>query len=196
MSKILTAYFSATGTTKKLAKAIAKEAGADLFEIKPAVPYTSADLDWTNKVSRSTKEMNDPSSRPKIAEIYNKNNTLTGDELASLIAHSLEERHNLLKLLSMNLYDIEENSSEERLVDFKKCYNTAILSRGNIADKLCDYMNDTEKKDFIYFFLPFMFGIYPYVYITDKQKTAMEAAGVDFLSQPFMSFLINFWKNF
>lgn len=68
MSKILTAYFSATGTTKKLAQAIAKEAGADLFEIKPAVPYTSADLDWTNKASRSTKEMNDPSSRPEIAE--------------------------------------------------------------------------------------------------------------------------------
>lgn len=115
-----------------------------------------------------------------LNEIYSKNDILIGNELASLIANSLEERHNLLKLLSMNLYDIEENSSIERLVDFKKCYKTAILSLGNIVDKFCKYMDEEEKHDFIYSFLPFMFGIYPYVYITDKQKTAMETAGIDF----------------
>lgn len=115
-----------------------------------------------------------------LNEIYNQNNALTGNELASLMAHSLEERHNLLKLLSMNLYDIEENSGIERLVDFKKCYKAAILSLENITDKFCKYMGKEEKQDFIYSFLPFMFGIYPYVYITDKQKTAMETAGIDF----------------
>lgn len=66
--KKLVAYFSATGVTKKVAEQIAKQAHADLFEIKPAVPYTPADLDWTNKQSRSSLEMNDQKFRPEIAE--------------------------------------------------------------------------------------------------------------------------------
>ncbi len=66
--KKLVAYFSASGVTKKAAEKLAELAGADLFEIKPAVPYTRADLDWTDKNSRSTVEMNDPASRPEIAE--------------------------------------------------------------------------------------------------------------------------------
>ncbi|WP_343208321.1 flavodoxin [Anaerolentibacter hominis] len=69
MPKKLVAYFSASGITENAAKQIAKAAGADLFEIKPAVPYTYEDLDWTNKKSRSSVEMNDPSSRPEIAGI-------------------------------------------------------------------------------------------------------------------------------
>ena len=64
----LVAYFSASGVTKSAAERLAKAAGADLFEIKPAVPYTRADLDWTNKKSRSSVEMNNPASRPEIAE--------------------------------------------------------------------------------------------------------------------------------
>ena len=67
MSKQLVAYFSATGTTKKAAERLAGAIGADLFEIKPAVPYTQADLDWMDKHSRSSVEMNDPKSRPAIA---------------------------------------------------------------------------------------------------------------------------------
>ena len=68
MSKKLVAYFSASGTTKKAAERLAKATGADLFEIKPKVPYSSADLNWMDKKSRSTVEMNDPSSRPAIAD--------------------------------------------------------------------------------------------------------------------------------
>ena len=66
MSKQLVAYFSATGTTKKAAERLAKAIGADLFEIKPTVPYTKADLNWMDKHSRSSVEMNDPKSRPAI----------------------------------------------------------------------------------------------------------------------------------
>ena len=69
MSKKLVAYFSASGTTKKAAERLAKAAGADLFEIKPVVPYTSADLNWMDKKSRSSVEMNDPDSHPEIAEM-------------------------------------------------------------------------------------------------------------------------------
>ena len=68
MSKKLVAYFSASGTTKEAAERLAKVAGADLFEIRPVVPYSKADLNWMDKNSRSSVEMNDPDSRPEIAE--------------------------------------------------------------------------------------------------------------------------------
>ena len=64
----LVAYFSAGGTTAKAAKALAHAAGADLYEITPAVPYTSADLNWMDKGSRSSVEMNDKGSRPALAD--------------------------------------------------------------------------------------------------------------------------------
>ena len=68
MSKKLIAYFSASGTTKKAAERLAKATGADLFEIRPAVPYTHADLNWMDKKGRSSVEMSDPASRPEIAK--------------------------------------------------------------------------------------------------------------------------------
>ena len=66
MSKILVAYFSASGVTKKVAEEIAKAEQAELFEILPETPYTTEDLDWTNKQSRSTVEMQDKSCRPPV----------------------------------------------------------------------------------------------------------------------------------
>lgn len=66
--KLLVAYFSASGVTAKTAWKLSEAIHADLFEIKPEIPYTSADLDWMDKKSRSSVEMNDPSSRPAIAE--------------------------------------------------------------------------------------------------------------------------------
>ena len=68
MSKTLVAYFSASGVTEKAAQNLAKAAGADLYQIRPAVPYTGADLNWMDKKSRSSVEMNDKSSRPAIAD--------------------------------------------------------------------------------------------------------------------------------
>lgn len=67
MTKILVAYFSASGTTAKLADKLAGAVGADLFEIIPAVPYSNKDLDWTDSSSRSSREMKDKSYRPAIA---------------------------------------------------------------------------------------------------------------------------------
>ena len=67
MSKSLVAYFSASGVTAKLSERLAKAIGADLFEIKPEVPYTDADLNWQDKNSRSSVEMNDRKSRPSIS---------------------------------------------------------------------------------------------------------------------------------
>ncbi|MCR5552144.1 MAG: NAD(P)H-dependent oxidoreductase [Oscillospiraceae bacterium] len=67
MRKTLVAYFSASGVTARLAQKLAAVTDADLFEIVPETPYTAADLDWTNKASRSSVEMNDPTSRPAVA---------------------------------------------------------------------------------------------------------------------------------
>lgn len=67
MSKTLVAYFSASGVTAALAKRLANVVGAELFEIKPAIPYTKADLDWTNSTSRSSVEMKDKAFRPAVA---------------------------------------------------------------------------------------------------------------------------------
>ena len=68
MSKKLVAYFSASGTTANVAKDLANAAGAELYEIKPAVPYSRADLNWQDKQSRSSVEMRDKSSRPALAD--------------------------------------------------------------------------------------------------------------------------------
>ena len=69
MGKTLVAYFSASGVTKKLAQTLADAIGADLFAIEPKVPYTKADLNWMDKQSRSTIEMQNPASRPEIAGV-------------------------------------------------------------------------------------------------------------------------------
>ena len=68
MKKALVVYFSASGVTARAAKEVAAAVGADLYEIRPEQPYTASDLDWMDKRSRSTLEMNDPACRPAIAE--------------------------------------------------------------------------------------------------------------------------------
>jgi flavodoxin len=68
MKKTMVAYFSASGSTAKLAKNLAAAAQADCYEIRPVTPYTAADLDWMNKQSRSSVEMSDPNFRPQLAD--------------------------------------------------------------------------------------------------------------------------------
>lgn len=67
-NRTLVAYFSASGVTAKAATALARAAGADLYEIRPAVPYTAKDLNWQDQHSRSSLEMKDPASRPALAQ--------------------------------------------------------------------------------------------------------------------------------
>ena len=102
-------------------------------------------------------------------------------EFADSIAKSLEERTNLLKIMSMNHYDMEENSRIERLTDFKVAYGQALEEVKNCLDKFFPEMTAQEKQDFIYSFFPFMFGIYPYTVITNKQRQAMEQADVHYV---------------
>ena len=107
--------------------------------------------------------------------------TMTKDEFADMLAHSLEDRAQLLKIMSMNHYDMETGSRPERLAAFKLVYGEAIRTVRSGLDKYFPDMSASEKQDFIYTFFPFMFGIYPYTFVTEKQRTAMEEADVNYV---------------
>lgn len=102
-------------------------------------------------------------------------------EFAKALARSLEERKNLLKLMSMNHYDMEENSRMERLVEFKVAYGRALAEVGNCLEQFFPEMGVQERQDFLFSFFPFMFGIYPYTVVTKKQREAMDQAGVHYV---------------
>lgn len=102
------------------------------------------------------------------------------DDVADVLAVSLENRKLLLKLMSMNHFDMEENSRLERLVEFKVSYCASIKAVGRLLQKFCTDMSDGDRQDFIYSFFPFVYGIFPYTRVTEKQKTAMEKADVGF----------------
>ena len=115
-----------------------------------------------------------------LLAVIDDNDTLTADELAGAIAHSLENRPRLLKLLSMNHYDMEENSRPERLTEFKRSYGGSLDAVRKCLTKFCPEMDEDARERFIFVFFPFMFGIYPYAVTTEKQLAAMEEAGVKF----------------
>ena len=118
-----------------------------------------------------------------LEAILDGNETMTREQLASAVAASIGKREQLLKLLSMNNYDMESNSRPERLVSFKAAYGESLRNVRALLDKFCPAMSGEEKQSFLYVFFPFMFGIYPYGEVTDKQRKAMEDAGVDFAYQ-------------
>ena len=118
-----------------------------------------------------------------LEDIREGSETMTREQLASAVAGSIGKREQLLKLLSMNNYDMESNSRPERLVSFKAAYGQSLRNVRALLDKFCPEMKEEEKQSFLYVFFPFMFGIYPYGEVTDKQRKAMEDAGVDFAYQ-------------
>lgn len=106
---------------------------------------------------------------------------MTGEEFADALAHSLEERENLLKIMAMNHYDMEENSRLERLVEFKVAYGNSLDEVRNCLDKFFPEMTAQDKQNFLFSFFPFMFGIYPYTVVTEKQREAMRQAKVSYV---------------
>ena len=113
-----------------------------------------------------------------LQKIYNENDTLTREQLAHLIAASLQKRELMLKILSVNLYDMEENSRLELLVSFKKTFWNTIGSFNALVRKFCVEMDNARIEQISLAFFAYMQGIYPYAYSTDYQKKAMEQAGM------------------
>lgn len=116
-----------------------------------------------------------------LADIMVQYETMTKDEFADKMARSLEKRGQMLKIMSMNHYDMESNSRSEHLIEFKEAYGESIHMVVDCLEKYFPDMLIKEKQDFIYTFFPFMFGIYPYTVVTEKQRAAMKAAGVNYV---------------
>ena len=115
-----------------------------------------------------------------IEKLTDKVGEYSREELALEIAGSLQKRKLLLKLLSVNLYDLEENSRMERLVNFKTAYGNSKKALWKLIRKCYPELKDYEIKDFIKIFLPYLHGIYPYAFATDKQIEAMDRVGVEY----------------
>lgn len=109
--------------------------------------------------------------------------SMSDEEIADCLAGTLDKRQLLLKLLSMNHYDMEENSRMEALTDFKISYGKSMQTVMALLGKFRPAMTVAERQGFVYAFFPFLFGVYPYTVVTDKQKEAMREAGVYYTYQ-------------
>lgn len=105
------------------------------------------------------------------------NSQMSAEAFADAIAHSLERHEQLLKLLAMNHYDMEENSRPERLTDFKVAYGASLDA---VRASLGKFFPDTNAESFVFVFFPFLFGVYPYSVATQKQLDAMRDAKLEF----------------
>ena len=103
------------------------------------------------------------------------------EAFSGALAHTLEKRGMLLKLLSMNHFDMEENSRPECLREFKEAYGAAIEALRRCLVKFFPGMDAKARQDFLYAFLPFLYGLYPYTTVSGKQRQAMAEAGLDFV---------------
>ena len=112
-----------------------------------------------------------------LADLREKHDSLSIDDFAREIAETLERRPLLLRLLSMNMYDMEENSRMERLTEFKAEYGKSFGEVRLCLEKFFPCMGEEKRAMFVRLFFPFMFGLYPYAVITPKQREAIAKAG-------------------
>ena len=116
-------------------------------------------------------------------EVMAEKAAMSRDDLAETLARTLTDRPRLLRLLSMNLYDMEANSRPERLAEFKVAYGASLNAVSRMAEKYVPEMDEAARQQFLYAFFPFIYGIYPYTSVTEKQKTAMKEAGINYVYQ-------------
>lgn len=113
----------------------------------------------------------------EVNALAEENETMNAEDFAAALAHSLEKREQLLKLLAMNHYDMEEHSRPERLTEFKVAYGASLDAVSGCIDKFFPHI---DRERFIYVFFPFLFGVYPYSVATEKQLSAMKEARIEF----------------
>lgn len=113
----------------------------------------------------------------EVNTLAEEHNTMSANDFAAAMAHSLEKHEQLLKLLAMNHYDMEENSRPERLTEFKVAYGASLDAVRACVKK---FFPETDCESFIFMFFPFLFGVYPYSVATQKQLDAMREAGMEF----------------
>ena len=111
-----------------------------------------------------------------LEAVISSRNAMTRDEIAGALARTLERREQLLKLMSMNHYDMEANSRMERLTEFKKAYGRSLQAVDGLLRTFAPDLSAQGREEFLYAFFPFIYGIYPYAVVTDKQREAMDRA--------------------
>ena len=116
-----------------------------------------------------------------LEAMLNSRESMSIEEFSSQLAHTLERRELLLKLMSMNHYDMEANTRIENLVAFKRAYGGSMRAVTCCLEKFFPKMSIADIQGFIYAFFPFMFGIYPYTVVTDKQREALERAHTNYV---------------
>ena len=114
-----------------------------------------------------------------LEELVRQETALTPEGFADRMACTLERRACMLKLESMNLYDMEGSSRMENLVAFKRTYGRAMKAVARCLETFFPAMTEQEVREFLYAFFPFLFGVYPYAVPTEKQRRAMALAGVE-----------------
>ena len=117
----------------------------------------------------------------QLNEVIQAHVSMTNDEIAHVLAKTLDQRKQVLKIMSMNHYDLEGSSRMEMLVEFKVSYGKALKTIMAMLTKFRTDMDEEKQQEFVYSFFPFMFGIYPYTVVTEKQKEAMKQAGVNYI---------------
>ncbi len=116
-----------------------------------------------------------------LEEVMKNTEQMTRDETARALARSLERREQLLKLMSMNHFDMETNCRMERLTEFKIAFGNSIKTVDRMLRKFCPEMRAQNRENFLYAFFPFVYGIYPYAVVSDMQRKAMDEAGTNFV---------------
>lgn len=106
--------------------------------------------------------------------------TLSREELAEILADTLSERMLMLKILSINMFDIEAHSRLDCLIDFKRAFAQSFALVDALLQKTQPALDEEARQAFIYAFFPFMYGIYPYTATTEKQRAAVQAIGFKF----------------
>ena len=115
--------------------------------------------------------------------VIEEHNSMTRSEIADALARTLEKRAQLLKLMSMNHFDMEANSRMERLTEFKRAFGNSMKAVDRMLKTFLPDMTEQARQNFIYAFFPFIYGIYPYAVVTDKQREAMYKAEVRYVYQ-------------
>ena len=119
----------------------------------------------------------------EMREVMEKNETMDRGEVAAVLAGTLTGHPRLLRLLSMNLYEMEANSRPERLAEFKVSFGASLKTVDQMIGKYLPEIGAEGRQEFLYAFFPFIYGIYPYTSVSEKQRDAMEQACIPYVYQ-------------
>ena len=119
----------------------------------------------------------------EMRDAMQKEKKLNREQVAEVLSRTLTDHPRLLRLLSMNLFEMEANSRPERLAEFKRSFGASLATVDDMVKNYIPDMDEAARQRFLYAFFPFVYGIYPYTSVTEKQKEAMEAAGIPYVYQ-------------